>query len=460
MSKRNKRLIYNTLIFGVGIIGSKLISFFLVPIYTFYLDTAQYGYVDLVNTTLNLLVPIFSLCISEAVLRFALDKDNDCLVVFNTGLFSILGIGIVCFLFTQIAISLFNLTNWNIYFWVVFLQIVNTIISQYLKTLQNNFLYALNSISISIVTLAFTLIFFDISKFGKIHSYFYALIMGYLIATVFLVSVGKIYKQIHVSCFNTSTFRKMLVYTIPLIPNQLMWWVMNLSDRFFIVHKIGTSANGLYAVASKVPLLISIFITVFIQAWQISAVEERNSEDNQQFFSDVFNYLIIVSVILCSIILAFLKVIIHLLVSPDFYYSWRYVPFLLLSVLFSNFSMFVGMNYLATMKTRGIFTTSLCGGIINIILNLILIPYVGINGAGISTMISFFAVWIIRIKETRTFIKMDLKISYILFGGIVLCLQTLFIYSNLEIFSILLLPLLLFLYRTILKKLLIFIFRK
>ena len=86
---RSKYLFNNTVIFALGNFGTKLISFFLVPIYTYTLSVADYGTADLVTTISFVLGPMLTLNLSDAVMRFPLDKkgnDNQILTVGITAL--------------------------------------------------------------------------------------------------------------------------------------------------------------------------------------------------------------------------------------------------------------------------------------------------------------------------------------------------------------------------------------
>ena len=72
---KNKYLIKNTIILSIGNFGSKLITFFLVPLYTNILTTSEYGTIDLITMLTTVIVPLITLNISEAVMRYSMDKD-------------------------------------------------------------------------------------------------------------------------------------------------------------------------------------------------------------------------------------------------------------------------------------------------------------------------------------------------------------------------------------------------
>ena len=92
MDKKTKKLISNTFLFLIGGIGTKIIQFFLVPLYTYTLTTSEFGTTDLVLTTINFLIPFFSIQISDGLLRFGLDKKQNQNDVINCA-FKILCIG-------------------------------------------------------------------------------------------------------------------------------------------------------------------------------------------------------------------------------------------------------------------------------------------------------------------------------------------------------------------------------
>lgn len=427
--KREEKLILNTIIFGIGNLGSKLILFFLVPIYTFYLSTREFGYVDLITTIVSLSIPIVSLCIYESILRFVLDKEYNIATVLNTGL---IAMSISSFVILLIGILLNNFIHIKylmIILVLLVLQMFNILLSQYVKGIQKNIVYSLNGIIIAFLTLLLTLIFFNLDL-DNIKAYFLAQIIAFFAGSLFLLITGDVLQKINFSLFNLELLKQMAIYSIPLIPNQIMWWIMNVSDRFFITSIISLSANGLYAVASKIPSLLNLFSSVFMQAWQVSAIEELDRKNKDAYYSKVFNNLVSMLIIVISIILLVLKIIIALFISEEFSSVWKYVPALLISMFFSNLSMFIGTNYLVVKKTVGILKTSIYGAIINIFLNIVLIPMFGLNGASIATLFSFMIVLIIRVRETKKIVNIHINWLHHIFSFSILCLQIAVLYIN------------------------------
>src|SRR5699024_10273542 len=118
--------------------------------------------------------------------------------------------------------------------------------------------------------------------------YYWALILANFISIIFLLISTRSYLKIQLKYIKIKTIKYLLLFSVPLIRNSLMWWLINASSRYFIRIFVGIASNGLFSVASKIPALISIVNQIFIQAWQLSAIEEYENKDSEKFYSDVF----------------------------------------------------------------------------------------------------------------------------------------------------------------------------
>lgn len=408
-----KKLINNSFIFAIGSMGSKLISFILVPLYTYYLSTEQYGTVDLVTTTVVMLLPVVSASIFEALLRFVMEKDKPTEVIMTNSLVISL-IGFLIFLMFYPILNFFNVFGDNlIYLYIILLlQILERVFAQYVRAIGEIKIFALNGILLTLATGSLNILFLVNFKMG-VPGYFLSVILANIISVLFLIIVSKAYKNIKFSSINKEISVSMLLFSIPMIPNALMWWLVNASSRYFILFFVGVGANGLFAVASKIPSLINLVNQVFTQAWQISAIEEYENKEKSQFYSNVFTYLSTVLFLGSSALIVIIKWLFDTVFAAEYYDAWRAVPFLLLATVFSSFSGFLGTNYIAAKQTKGVFKTSVYGGIISVIFNLVFIPLFGMIGAGISSMTSFFVIFLIRFFDTKKFIEMT--INWLLF---------------------------------------------
>lgn len=164
----------------------------------------------------------------------------------------------------------------------------------------------------------------------------------------------------------------------------------------------------------------------------MSAIEEADSKEKSLFYTTVFNVFSLSMLIMTSLLLLLLQSLMDIIVSDSFFTAWKYVPFLLLGVVFSSFSSFLGTNYIASKKTTGVLKTSLIGGLLNIFLNILLIPSLGVNGAAIGTMISFLVVWVLRIRDTKKFVEIKLNKFKIIFTITAIFLQIFIMYSSIS----------------------------
>ena len=216
----------------------------------------------------------------------------------------------------------------------------------------------------------------------------------------------------------------MLRYALPLIPANIFWWITHVSDRYMVTYMIDESANGMYALAYKIPTMISIVSTIFIEAWQLSAVVEKNDPKLPKFFTDVFSSYQSLLFFGGSGCIMLCKVMIYLLSTgkPSFYIAWKYVPILVMATCFSCFVTFLGSVYVVEKKSFISFLTTFLGAVSNVALNFLMVPKLGVNGAALATMFAYIIVYVIRAISTKRLIPMQFKagktlLNILLLGG-------------------------------------------
>lgn len=405
-----RKLFTNSILFGVGNLGSKLISIILVPLYTFYLSPEEYGTIDLINTSVLILIPIVSASMAEAVLRFSVTENyNDRSRVITNALV-IFSIGFFAFLLFYPLFLFFNIFNDQLIFLYVLtaIQTVQGIGSQFLRGIGKIKEFAINGILTTFLVGGLNILFVVNFRQG-ISGYLASLVIAYFISTLFIIYYSKLWKYINFRLVSKNQAKIFLKYAIPLIPNTLMWWLINGSSRFMIGYFLGVSANGLFAVASKVPSLINIVTQVFSQAWQLAAIEEYDSKNIKHFYESVFNVYYKILFLSISGILVILKPLFNIIVDSAYYNAWQTVPFLLLGTVFSALAGFLGQIYIASMQTTGVFKTSIYAGVTSVLSGFILIPIMGNVGAGLSSVISFFVMFLVRYFDANKFINFEIS---------------------------------------------------
>ena len=406
---RYRSLVSNTLLFGLSTFGSKLLPFLMMPFFTRVFTQEEYGLRDLLTASANLMIPIISLCIHEAVIRFGMEKETRRKDVFTTSLvviFAGYGLLILCYPFVRMVeyhqgymlfIYLYTLTA-----------ALRSVVTHFVRASGFVRLFALDGVSTTVLTAVLNIVFLIPLRMG-IQGFLLATILADAFSALSLILLLKLYRFFSLRGFRWFTLREMLRYSVPLMPTAVFWWVTNLSSRYFVTYMAGLEANGLFSAAGAVPRVITLVSTVFIQAWQISAFTEYKTPEGERFYSTVFRGYYTLVFLAASGIILLVKPIMTVLVSAYFYESWRYVPLLVLGVGFSCLVTFLGTIYNAHKSNAMVTITTFLGAGVNIILNLLLIPVMGANGAALATFISFFLVFLIRAVDTRRYMRISMQ---------------------------------------------------
>ena len=344
-----KRLLSNTLIFAIGIFGSKLLSFLMMPYLTRVMNTQQFGQADLIFQAGNFLLPVVSLGITNSIIRFGLDKAVKKEEVFSTGILAVF-FGFLVLLVVTPLLSMISFFKGNTLLICVFVLMssLRSVCAQFTRAKGEVRLFAFDGILSTLTTIGFYVLFLSGLKWGA-TGYVLAMVCSDALSVVFLSIMVKLPRYVSVKKFSWNTSKEMLKYSVPMIPNSMFWWITNVSNRFMITHFLGTGANGLYSAASKIPTAISLVGDVFLNAWQISAVTEEKQRG--KFFSRVFRSYSAVLFICAAVIILFSKVVTKILVADTYYESWKFIPLLTVAIVFSNLVTFLGSVYMVEKRS-------------------------------------------------------------------------------------------------------------
>lgn len=222
------------------------------------------------------------------------------------------------------------------------------------------------------------------------------------------------------------TQNEMIKYGIPLIFNGVAWWINTSLDRYFISAFLGNGQNGVYAVAMKVPTILSTCLTIFMQAWVLSAIREYDEEDTDGFFGITYSTLNALLVFISSGLILINVPLSKVLFAKDFFEAWKCTSVLLVSGIFSGMSSFVGSVFSAVKDNRIYAISTVVAAVINTILNVIMIPVWGIQGAAVATAVSFFVIFLIRMYCVKKYIKWKLNTWNDILAYIILIIQVIF----------------------------------
>jgi O-antigen/teichoic acid export membrane protein len=425
---REQKLFKNTILISIGNVGSKTINIILLPYYTMLLTTVEYGELDLINSTLALLIPIVSINMFEAVFRYSSEINANKTKIFTS---AILTNTLILLIVGLVSVIISNSKYSSEYILPVFIllaiNIIQMILKHFIKSINKMKTYVYSDFIQVIIFIIFNIYFIGILKLG-VKGFILAKIFSLLIDATFILFHGKVYKYISISQFDAIAVREMFGFGIPLIPNSLMWWVNNLADRYLIVYFIGAAANGLYGIAAKFPIVIAILSGIFINAWKISAYEEYHQTDSAKFYSRIFTFYFFMLTFITSLMLIMLKPVIFLILGAEFHSAWMYSPLLIMAGLFSALAGFLGTNYDVMKNTKMTLKSTLVAAIVNISLNLIFIPQFGIQAASASTLISMLILTLIRAYESQKYMNMTFEVKKIILNLLILTIQVAIMY--------------------------------
>ncbi len=402
-NKYNK-LLWNTMILGLGVFGSKILVFLMMPLYTGILSPEEYSLADLIAQTSNLLIPLACVGISDGVFRFSMDREANRSAVLASGM-SVLLVSSAVFLLLSPLIGLVN--YFSSYAWLIALYVLmanfHTLLAQYVRACNRTRLFSLQGILNTVFVIALNLLFLVAFRMG-VEGYVLSVVIADALTAIFLLWFGGVFREIHFRAARLSLMKKMLRYSLPLIPATVFWWITGVSDRYMVTYYCGGTTNGLYSAAYKIPTLLTLVSGVFMEAWQYSAVSESNvgeKRETERFFGNVFTSYQSLLFCACTCIIALSQPLISILCADSYAEAWRYVPILTLSAVFSGFTSFVGSIYLVKKKSVLTFLTAMSGALVNIFLNFLFIPKLGAQGAAIATVASYMVVFLIRVVNTE-----------------------------------------------------------
>lgn len=425
MESKYSRLLGNSLWTFLGNAGSKILSFLLLPFYTKWLGTSGFGFSDLITTYASLFGGIVTLCISDALLIFIKDKSEIDKTKYYSSAMS-LSIGLLVFWgIIVLAIGFFHIGK-SFIFENIFL-IFSVIITNFLQTSSQQMVLALNKIKIysfSGIILCVALFVFSwllIPRYG-VNGYVYAILLANLLTAFYSIVCSSSWRYFSFKYTEYRRWKEVALYSIPLIPNAVMWWLVSSLNRPLMENHLGLSAIGIFSVANRFPAVITLLYSIFAVSWGVSVIEEYGKPQFERFNKQVYRALFSIIVIGALILMLLSNEIISLLAAPEFFDAYKYMIILLVGSVFSCMSSFWGACFAVVKQTKYYFYSSIWGALAAILFNYILIPSYGLYGAAFSVVLSFIVMAVSRYIYSLKYVRSGL-ISIALVHSVLLSLS-------------------------------------
>lgn len=408
-----QKLLNNTLIFAIGTFGSKLLSFILVRLYTGCMTTEQYSTADLLYQASNVIYPIVTLSMADALIRFGIDKAYDNKKIYTVALTTTAGGLAVLGLLTPLINSVAAFKGYGLLLFVYcFFSSFKQLAASFVRARGLVKLFAIDGIMSTLIIVISNLILllkFDLGVTGYVCS----IIISDALSLLGLIVISELYKFFDIKTLDKKLFKELVKYSLPLVPTYILWWITSASDRYFVIGMVSSHENGIYSAAHKIPTLLLLVTTLFYQAWQMSAIENKDDQDLAGYYKQVYGAYSSLLFIAAAGLIMIVKPFTYILVDNDpeknFVFGYHYTPILIIAMIFQCLCQFLSSIYNVRKKSVNSMVTSIVAAVVNITLDILLIPRLGVYGAGLATMTAYFACFMVRVFDTRSYVKFPIS---------------------------------------------------
>ena len=398
-------MLRNLGIYAVGSIGSRLMTFLLVPIYSFFISPSEFGYYDICFAAILLMTPIISFQLREGAFRFLLDTKNDderaqivsfAILTMLRNVIAFISIGIVVYFVFNIRYLWYTLL-----FAIVFT--LFELVQQLLRGLGHNKLFAGCGILSSFLIFAVSVPLVVWTDMG-IEGVFVGNIAARIIAMLFAEwRVGVFSKFMRRNVGYKAVGREIMRFSIPMLFVNLIVLFIASGNRFFIEHFLGLHDNGLYAVAVKFSAILDALVLIFNQTWQETAIRQYGDADRDSFYSRIFNAFLWVLVVLVVGISYVVRLCYGYIVGAEYQESvWLVYP-LVLSSMFLALLVFYDMGYQCSKNTSRQLPCLVIALIISLITNYFFVVWWGLYGILASINVTYLFMLVYKMIDTRRY---------------------------------------------------------
>lgn len=415
MDANKKALAKNTLIILIGKLCTQFISFFLVPIYTRFLLTEEYGSIDLIISYISLFTPVLSLQLETAVFRFLVENrenEKNKNKIISTAVVFVSGIMMLAYALFMLLSHFYKIKYSGYMFACLLSSLLASLFLQIARGKGKMVEYSIACVISGASTVILNILMVVVLRKG-VQGVLLSMTISYILSSIFLYVFTGIYKNLNIKSFDKKVLKEMLGFSLPLIPTNISWWVVNVSDRTIISAVLGMAENGIYAVSNKFSNLFNGFSNIVYTSWTESVSVNINKKESEKFLSDTSNLILKFFCFLCLGITMILSVSFNLIIGTDYLEAYNYVPVLLYAMLFNVYCTILSAFYIALKRTKPQMWTTLLGAVINVLINVLLIKHIGLWAASISTLVSYMLIALYRHADLKKYFDLKLDFSFL-----------------------------------------------
>ncbi|MDT2528643.1 oligosaccharide flippase family protein [Enterococcus raffinosus] len=412
MSKSSS-MMKKSLIYFAGNFSSKIFGVIIIPIYAQYLSAAQLGDYDFQQTVGNLLMPIIGLAIWEAILRFGLNAEgNELHEIITTAIFVLAATLSVSFMLLFIAYTNFYgfSTLTFLYVLLIMTMPIVTVFGYISRALGKSTLFAFSGVvsaGVNMLGLFILVVSMNKGLLGLLLS----AILSNVFNILFLMIGTRIFSIVKRKYFSKKWAKKMIYFSAPLILNLVFGWFISSFSRFYIKLTIGSTENGIYAFASKFSGILLQLAGIINMSAIEDAVSSIGDNDWVKRFENNIENISSLFIQFSCLLIGVTGVYYNFVSNEDFKRSIILVPFLLLVAIFTNTSTLIGNIFPVFNKTGKAFTTTMIGGVTNILLSIVLGFFFGLIGIVVAQLVASITLVLSRYYYGQKIQKYSINIA-------------------------------------------------
>ena len=408
----------NSIIYGLGSIFIRAISFFLLPLYTNAFTKSDTGYIFLIFTFISFAQIIYFYGQDAAFLKFYNKHSNDQKIIGYTSyilllITSVLLTSIIIYFSDFLAIKLIDIDNgiWIIYSaFILFFDTISARIMLILRIKEKSWIFLIISIITVLVSIITSYILVINFNYG-IDGIFLGTLFGILVKFIFLIPY-----QIDIlkdKEFSFIVAKKLFKFGFPFFISAFFYLILELSDRYLIFWILGAENVGIYSIGYKIGSLGLFIVSAFNLGWQPFYIKIGTEISSNKIFGNIGTSFIFFLITIWGVIIFWapllmqIKIGSHYLIGENFWSSMDIITIIFLSYIFyaGYIVLMPGIYLLDKQIWSPIIRGS--GAIINIILNLILIKKFGLMGACFSTLVSYMFMFIFILYKSQLWFKIS-----------------------------------------------------
>ena len=426
----SKNVFKTSIIYFVGQVLTKLISFVLLPLYTNYISTADFGFYDLSLSVLGVAVPVIFMEIWSGTLRFAIEKsdDGDKKRVINNSLIiaivslAIYSLGYIVFFW----IMKFDLPIWIYVYSIVW--IFQLLLLSAARVYGENSLYASSGVINVLFSALITIAAVKLTN-GNVASLYIGVTLGIVAQIILIEYKVKMFRSFTFKDFDKGLCHELIVFSFPLSINSVVYWMMEGFNKIIISGKLGIAANGIYAVGNRLSTVLNLVLQVFLLSWQETIFKMTDSDEKSEVYNVGFNLLIKVIGGGLVLLLPLICIAFPYIIGTNYASAKNLIPFLLLVIFLNSLSGILSSCFAAEKDNKSSLISKCVTCCVNMAILFVSIGSIGLYASPLALCISNIIGISIQIILMKKHVNIIPNFSYIIVFAIAFTIS-LFVYIS------------------------------